>query len=109
MRKMAVWGTAVLVPLVLALAIWGGYVATEAYQAAHFLRGFEAITQAKAPLTVAQVEALMGKPASIEASQTEDQTISGVVYHYPAHGADFKVVFVNGTVFHAECPLPKNT
>jgi hypothetical protein len=107
MRKIALIGTAVIVPLVTGGAIWLGFAVSEAFQNARFLQGFETITHAKTPLTVAQVEDLMGKPASIEESQSEDQTVSGIVYHYPGHGTDFKIVFINGVVFHSEMPLPK--
>ena len=47
----------------------------------------------------------MGRPASIEQSQSADQTISGSVYHYPSGSGDMKVTFINGTVFKAELDL----
>ncbi len=108
MRKIALFSAAVLAPLTLAVAIWAGLTISEAFYNVRFIRGFEAITDSKTPMTAAQVEDLMGKPASIDESQSEDQTVSGMVYHYPGHGADFKVIFVNGIVFHSEMPLPKS-
>jgi hypothetical protein len=104
LRKLIRYGAAVVVPVLLALGIWLGFAVSEAYRNVHFLKGFEQIIYRKSPLTVAQVEALMGPPASIEQSETADQTVTGMVYHYPSHGADLKVVFVNGVVFHAEMP-----
>ena len=108
LRKMALFGTAIIVPLALAVVIWLGFAVSEAFHNAHFMRGFAQIVNAKSPMTVAQVENLMGKPASIEESQSADQTVSGMVYHYPGHGADFEVIFVNGVVFHTEMPLTKS-
>ena len=109
LRKIALYATAIIAPLALAMAIWLGFAVSEAYHDARFIQGFEQIVHAKSSLTVAQVENLMGKPASIEESQSNDQTISGMVYHYPGHGADFRIVFVNGVVFHAEMPLTKSS
>lgn len=62
----------------------------------------EKISQVKPGMTSDQVQALLGRPASIEQSQTDDQTISGEVDHYPASGGEGRVVIVNHTVFHAE-------
>jgi len=62
----------------------------------------EKIGQVKPGMTPDQVQALLGRPASIEQSQTDDQTISGEVDHYPASGGEGRVVIVNHTVFHAE-------
>ena len=107
-RKIALFGTAIIAPLALAVAIWLGFAINEVFANLRFMHGFESITYAKTPLTVAQVEDLMGKPASIEESQSTDQTVSGMVYHYPGHGADFKIVFVNGVVFHSEMPETKS-
>jgi len=60
------------------------------------------IAQVKPGMTPDQVQALLGRPASIEQSQTDDGTISGEVDHYPARGGEGRVVIVNHTVFHAE-------
>ena len=62
----------------------------------------EKIGQVKPGMTPEQVQVLLGRPASIEQSQTDDQTISGEVDHYPASGGEGRVVIVNHTVFHAE-------
>lgn len=62
----------------------------------------EKIAQVKPGMTPDQVQALLGKPARIEQSETQDQAISGEVDHYPAASGEGRVVFVNHTVFHAE-------
>jgi hypothetical protein len=49
-----------------------------------------------------QVEAILGRPASIEQSETADQTINGEVDHYPAPNGEGRVIFVNHSVFKAE-------
>jgi len=62
---------------------------------------FSKIEDSKPALTVAEVEKLMGSPSQIEHSETTG--IIGDIYHYPTpSGADMKVVFINGVVFHAE-------
>lgn len=63
---------------------------------------FSKVQDNKPPLTQAQVEELLGRPASIDQSQSADQTITGEVYHYPYHNRDMKVVFVNGVVFSTQ-------
>jgi hypothetical protein len=60
------------------------------------------INQVKPGMTSAQVEAILGRPASIEQSETSDQTLTGEVDHYPGSGTEGRVVFVNGVVFKAE-------
>ena len=62
----------------------------------------EKMGQIKPGMTPDQVQAILGRPASIEQSATEDQTIGGEVDHYPASNGDGRVVIVNHTVFHAE-------
>ena len=62
----------------------------------------EKMAQIKPGMTPDQVQALLGRPASIEQSETEDQTISGEVDHYPAPNGEGRVVIVNHTVFHAD-------
>jgi hypothetical protein len=62
----------------------------------------EKMSQVKTGMTPDQVQALLGKPASIEQSETADQTLSGEVDHYPARNGEGRVVIVNHTVFHAE-------
>jgi len=62
----------------------------------------EKIAQVKPGMTTDQVQALLGSPSSIEQSQTDDQTVSGEVDHYPGRGGEGRVVIVNHTVFHAE-------
>ena len=49
-----------------------------------------------------QVELLLGRPATIDQSQSADQTISGEVDHYPAPDGEGRVVFINHAVFKAE-------
>ena len=62
----------------------------------------EKMAQVKPGMTPDQVQALLGRPASIEQSETEDQTISGEVDYYPAPNGEGRVVIVNHTVLHAE-------
>jgi hypothetical protein len=62
----------------------------------------EKMAQVKRGMTPAQVEAILGKPATIEQSESTDQTLSGEVDHYPAPNGEGRVVFINHTVFHAE-------
>lgn len=62
----------------------------------------EKMGQVKPGMTPDQAQALLGRPASIEQSETEDQTISGEVDHYPTPNGEGRVVIVNHTVFHAE-------
>ena len=60
----------------------------------------------KPGMSADQVEAILGRPASIEQSATADQTLSGEIDHYPsrfpAKGGDCRVIFVNHTVFKTE-------
>ena len=53
-------------------------------------------------MTANQVEAIMGRPAHIEASETADQNLSGEVDHYPTSQGDDQVVFVNHSVFKTQ-------
>ena len=62
----------------------------------------EKISQVKPGMTPDQAQAILGRPASVEQSETEDQTISGEVDHYPASSGDDRVIFVNHTVFKVE-------
>jgi hypothetical protein len=78
-----------------------GTVAFKTFSDAQKLGIFSKIQDSKPPLTVAEVEKLMGSPTHIEHSETTG--ITGDVYHYPSPtGADMKIVFVNGIVFHTE-------
>ena len=60
------------------------------------------MAQIKPAMNASQVETILGRPASIEQSETADQTISGEVDHYPAPNGEGRVVFVNHAVFKAE-------
>ena len=64
------------------------------------------LTRVKAGMTSDQVEAIMGRPVSIDQSESADQTVSGEVDHYPsrfpAAGGDCRITFVNHTVFKTE-------
>ncbi len=62
----------------------------------------EKMAQIKPGMTPDQAQALLGRPASIDQSETEDQTISGEVDHYPAPSGEGRVVIINHTVFRAE-------
>ncbi len=62
----------------------------------------EKIAQVKPAMTSAEVETILGRPATIEQSETSDQTVNGEVDHYPASNGEGRVVYVNHTVFKAE-------
>jgi len=106
MKKIAIFGSLMMAPLVIALGIWLVSVALTAEKSAKFLSNFEIIHETKPPLTTDQVVQLMGQPANIEQSESADQTVNGEVYHYPTYppGGDFKVIFVNGVVFNTAIP-----
>jgi len=54
----------------------------------------------KPAMTPAEVEAILGRPASIEQSETTG--ITGEVDYYPGPGGQGRVIFLNDTVFKAE-------
>jgi len=60
------------------------------------------MAQIKPPMNQEQVEAILGRPASIDQSETADQTISGEVDHYYGSLGEGRVIFVNHAVFKAE-------
>ena len=60
------------------------------------------LAQIQPGMNAGQVEAILGRPASIEQSETADQTISGEVDHYPSPNGEGRVVFLNDAVFKAE-------
>ncbi len=97
-KKVAIFSALILAPLVIALAIYLIHYAVQVNRKA----SASDILGARAPLTIAQVEKEMGPPASVEQSESGDQTINGAVYHYPLPEGALKVVFINGLVFHAE-------
>ena len=106
MKKIRIFSALVMALIVIALAIWLVPAMLMAEKSAKFLSAFEKIHQTQPPLSIAQVEQLVGRPASIEQSETADQTVSGEVYHYPTYppGGDFHVIFVNGVVFRTALP-----
>jgi hypothetical protein len=67
----------------------------------------EKMAQIKPAMNASQVEAILGQPASIEQSESADQTINGEVDHYPASDGEGRVIFVNHAVFKAEF-IPKS-
>lgn len=60
------------------------------------------MAQVKPAMKPADVEAILGRPARIEQSETADQTLNGEVDHYPASNGEGRVIFVNHTVFKSE-------
>jgi hypothetical protein len=60
------------------------------------------MSQVKPGMNTDQVQALLGRPAHIDESETADQTLSGEVDHYPAPSGEGRVVLVNHTVLKAE-------
>jgi hypothetical protein len=99
MKKVMIFSALIMAPIVIALALWLVPAVIAAYKAQWFMSAFEKIHDRKPPLSVAQVEQLMGQPLRIE--HAESTGLVGDVYHYPAYppGGDFKVIFVNGVVF----------
>jgi hypothetical protein len=53
-------------------------------------------------MTVDEVTKLLGQPVRIDHSESNDQTITGEVYHYPSANGEARVIFVNQAVFKAE-------
>jgi len=98
LKKAALFSTLIFASLAITLVVYLVHYASLAERKA----AMSDILGAKIPMTIAQVEKEMGRPASIEQSQSADQTISGSVYHYPIPEGDMKVTFINGTVFKAE-------
>jgi hypothetical protein len=104
MKKIMIFGAFGMAPLVLALAIWLVMAVVTAERSAKFLTSFETIHETKPPLSIAQVEQIMGRPLRIE--HAESTGLVGDVYHYPTYpsGGDFQVIFVNGVVFNTAIP-----
>jgi len=98
MKKVMIFSALIMAPIVIAVVIWLVPTVIHAQQFAAFSK----VQDEKHALTTTEVEKLMGRPASIEQSQSADQTITGSVYHYPIPEGDMKVTFINGTVFKAE-------
>jgi hypothetical protein len=96
MKKVMVFSALIMAPIVVALAIRFVPAFLMAERSAKFLSAFEKIHDTKPPLSIAQVEQLMGQPTRIEQAETADQAINGAVYHYPTDpiGGDFRVVFI---------------
>jgi hypothetical protein len=60
------------------------------------------ISPIKPAMNQDQVEAILGRPARIDQSETADQTLNGEVDYYPASNGEGRVIFVNHAVFKAE-------
>jgi uncharacterized lipoprotein YmbA len=60
------------------------------------------MAQIKPAMSLDQVQAILGRPARIEHSQSADQTITGEVDYYSAPNGQGRVVFVNNVVFKAD-------
>jgi len=91
----------ILVGIFIAVGVIAGIPAYSFFN--NFMVGNEYanVKYAKPPLTITQVEKIMGNPARIEHSETTG--VSGDVYYYPAPlRGGFKIVFVNGVVFSTE-------
>ncbi len=61
---------------------------------------FYKIAQTKPPLSVSDVEKLVGQPSHIE--HADSTGLTAEAYYYPNGDRDLKVVFVNGVVFHTD-------
>jgi SmpA / OmlA family len=60
------------------------------------------MSQIKPAMSQDQVQAILGRPARIDQSETADQTLNGEVDHYPAPNGEGRVIFLNHAVFKAE-------
>jgi hypothetical protein len=58
------------------------------------------MAQIQPQMKVDQVEAILGRPARIEQSETTG--LRGQVYHYPAPTGEGRVIFLNDAVFKAD-------
>lgn len=105
-QKLALYSALMMAPLIVAGIVWFGMSWVTAERSAKFLTEFQTIHETKPPLSVSQVEQLIGQPLRIEQSESTDQTVKGMVYHYPTYpaGGDFQVIFVNGAVFNTAIP-----
>jgi len=56
----------------------------------------------KPGMKTSEVEALLGRPARIDQTETADQTVTGEVYHYSTPSGEGRVIFINGVVFKSE-------
>ena len=95
-QKVALFSALIMAPLVIALVIYLVHLVVAGERHASFLE----ITDIRHEHTISEVENTLGRPARIEHS--ESTGVTGDVYHYPDQGADMKIIFVNGVVFHAE-------
>lgn len=105
MKKIAISSALITASIIIVLAIWLVPAVLMAVKVQKFMSSFEKINEAKPPLSIAQVEQLMGQPLRIE--HTESTGVTGEVYHYPTYppGGDFQVIFVNGVVLHTALPV----
>jgi len=62
----------------------------------------EKMARIKPAMTPAYVEAILGRPAYIEHSQSETTPVTGEVDYYPGVNGQGRVIFFNNTVFKAE-------
>jgi hypothetical protein len=60
------------------------------------------ISQIKPGMKSDQVEAILGRPNTIEQSEIPDQTLTGEVDHYSSPHGEGRVIYLNNTVFKAE-------
>ena len=92
--------------MIIRAAILAGLLCVSACVIALVMLAPDRLTRIKPGMTTDQVEAILGRPASIEQSETADQTLSGEVDHYPARfpapSGDCRVIFINHAVFKAE-------
>ena len=96
MRKTVLRLLALSAVPVLAIGYWTYGIISEGQTVAAFSK----IQDSRSPLSTNDVVRLLGQPSHIDESETTG--LSGQVYYYPWHNNEMKIVFVNGTVFHAE-------
>lgn len=94
-KSFLIFSMLLTIPL-LGLAYWACGIISNA----ETLAAFSKIEDSHPPLTADEVTKLLGQPSHIEQSETTGLT--GEVYYYPSHKHEMKIVFINGTVFHAE-------
>ncbi len=96
MKKITLGFLLVGVMTILAIGYWALGIFSEGVTAGTFSK----IQDSKPPLTTDEVVNLLGQPSHID--ESESTGVKGEVYYYPWHKSEMKIVFVNGTVFHAE-------
>ena len=91
MQKVAVFSAFATAPIVVAAAL-GIWIYSSAITP-------NKMAQVQPGMKAEQVVVILGSPASVEHSETTDQTLNGEVDHYPASNGEGRVIFINHAVF----------